>query len=155
MTQLQIPFLDDSLGTLVLALGLTLIIIGGYIRWSLGRRNQLVEEIDRILITKMSLSLTELIEYTDADWVDTKSLLGLIRRSEYAILSFSKSSVVSAPLLSNKLKESLVNNSVVRVDKEAIRWDIAPSEISRIVEEVSERQGLDVLSTTNGDYLLV
>ena len=155
VTQLQIPFLDDSLGQLILALGLALLIIGGYIRWSIRRRNQLIEEIEHILFSKISLSLTELIEYTGADWLDTKSLLGLVVRSKQAILSFSKTSVVSAPLLSTKLKESLVTNSIIRVDKEAIRWDVAPSEIGRLVDEVSEQQGLDVLLTANGDYLFV
>ncbi len=155
VTQLQIPFLDDSLGQLILALGLTLLIVGGYIRWSLRRRNRLVEEIEHVLFSRISLSLTELIEYTGADWVDTKSLLGLVARCKHALLSFSKTAVISAPLLSTKLKDSLVNNSILRVDKEAIRWDVAPSDIRRLVDEVSEREGLDVLLTSNGDYLLV
>ncbi|MHA2424698.1 MAG: hypothetical protein ACXAEF_07910 [Candidatus Thorarchaeota archaeon] len=153
--QLQIPSLDSSLGPLLLALSFTLLLVGGYIRWSIRRRNRIVAEIDRILFSKISLSLTELIEFADAGWVDTRSLLGVIGRSEYAILSFSKTSVVSAPLLSERLKETLVNNSVIRVDKEAIRWDVAPAKIRSLVEEVSERQSLDVLATTNGDFLLV
>ncbi|MFW9849328.1 MAG: hypothetical protein ACFFF4_09310 [Candidatus Thorarchaeota archaeon] len=155
MMQLQIPFLDSSLGPLIIALSLTLIIIGGYLRWSIHRRDLLVEEIERLLLTKVSISLTEVIEYTGASWVDTKSLLGLLKRSDYAILSFSKTSVISAPLLTDRLKDTLVNNSVIRVDKEAIRWDIAPSEVGRLIEEISDREGLDVLVTTNGDYLLV
>jgi len=119
------------------------------------KRSRLVEDIDNLMLAKSSVSLTELIGYTDADWLDTKSLLGLIRRSENALLSFSRTSVVSVPLMSSKLKDTLVNNSILHTDKEAIRWDTAPSDISRLIENESLREGLDTLLTTDGDYLLV
>ncbi|MDF1540264.1 MAG: hypothetical protein P1Q69_15325, partial [Candidatus Thorarchaeota archaeon] len=152
---LQIFPLDESLVSLLLALALSILVIGGYIRWMLKRRSQLTDEIDNLMFVKSSVSLTELIEYTDANWIDTKSLMGLINRCKNALLSFSRTSVVSIPLLGSKLKDTIVNNSILHTDKEAIRWDLAPSDVSQLLEDICAREGLDILLTTNGDYLLV
>ncbi|MFW9908354.1 MAG: hypothetical protein ACFFEF_07245 [Candidatus Thorarchaeota archaeon] len=147
--------MGDTIGSMIIALILSAIVIGGYIRWYTRRRKKFVEELDHLMFSRLSVSLSELIHLTEATWIDTKTLLNLISRCKVAILSFSKSSVVSSLLLSTKLKETLVNNSTVNIDKEAVRWDVAPSEISRLVEEISERESLDILLTKDGNYLLV
>lgn len=155
MKLLQAPLLDTSFWPLLLALAIFAVVTGGYLRWIIHRRNVSVEEIDRLMLSQISVSLTEVINTLGLKRVDRKSLLGLVRRATYGLLSFSKTSVVSSPLLSSKLKEDLKNNSIIHVDKEAIRWDLAPSTIADLVTKASEKEGLDTLLTKDGDILLV
>jgi hypothetical protein len=155
MKLLQAPLLDNSFWPLLLALAIFAAVTGGYLRWIIHRRNVAIEQIDRLMLGQISISLTEVISKLDLRRVDRKTLLGLVRRATYGLLSFSKTSVVSSPLLSSKLKEDLKNNSIIHVDKEAIRWDLAPSAIADLVTKASEQEGLDTLLTKDGDILLV
>ncbi len=152
---LQFVLLEDSLWLMFIALAIFLVVVGSYITLLSRKRDKMVNEIDQLLFVRPSVSLTELLRHLDTKRMDRKTLTGLIHRSNHAILSFSKSSVVSSILLSARLKDNLVNNSIVYVEKEATRWDVAPREIESIVEDISHREGLDILQTKDGDFLLV
>ncbi|MFW9919138.1 MAG: hypothetical protein ACFFED_06045 [Candidatus Thorarchaeota archaeon] len=152
---LQFVLLDDPFWPLLIALAIFLLVVGSFIKLQTRKRDGMVEQINQLLLSRPSVSLTELIHHLDTKRMDRKTLTGLIQRSNAAIMSFSKTSVISSILLSARLKENLVNNSIIYVDKEANRWDVAPNEIERIVGDISQREGLDVLLTKDGDYLLV
>lgn len=152
---LQFVFLGDPIWPILFAVVVFLIVLGSYLIILNRKRDRVVEEIDRLMLSRPSVSLTELLLYLDAKRMDQKTLSGLIRRARNALLSYSKTSVVSSIILRARLKESLVNNSIIYVDKEAVRWDVTPNDIQSIVEEVSLQEGLDILLTKDGDFLLV
>ncbi len=152
---LQFVLLDDPFVPLFIALAIFLLVIGGYLRLLSRKRNHQIDEINHLMLSQSSISLTDLVNRLNEKRMDRKSLFELVKSADNALLSFSRTSVVSSVHLSSRIKENLVNNSIIYVDKEAARWDVTPSEIQTIVEEVSSREGLDVLPTKDGDYLLV
>ncbi len=151
----QFVLLEDPLWPLAVAIGISVLFFWGYLKLIARRRHQLIGEIDHILNSRSSIALSELSYLLDSRGMDLKTLYELVGRTRNGILSYSKTSVVSSVGLRKRIKDTLVNNSIVHVDKEAIRWDVAPAKIEQIVHDISEQEGLDILRTKDGDYLLV
>jgi hypothetical protein len=152
---LQLPFLADPFWGMVTALLILGGVAGSLYAWISRVRRLQTEHLDRILITQPSLTIEVLSRTLDKKGLDWSALRGVIKASRNAILSFSGSAVVSAPLLTSRLRSQLMESGSIHVSGESSRWDVTESQIASMVETICENEGLDVVRTEDGDFILV
>ncbi|MHA1577883.1 MAG: hypothetical protein ACTSU3_11025 [Candidatus Thorarchaeota archaeon] len=152
---MQLPFLPDSIWNLVIGGVISIGLLWAYYRWTVRLKLKLAVQLDIILMSKQSISILELSETLGRKPLDRKTVFGIIDNAESAILSFSKATVLSKSIIRTKLKEMLMNNSIIHTEKASNQWDIIPSQIASLVQSVCSSEGLDVLQTNHGDFLLV
>ena len=136
---------------LVLAVGTASFIIA----WNNRIRNRVVLALDNLLQSRMTVQLSELGQELGRKPMDKSTTLAIVKKTKNAIMSYLGTTVVSYPLLSKRLRTSLSESGVVHVVDECNRWGLIDGDISRLVEEISKVEGLDVVLTRDGDYILV
>ncbi|MBD3407416.1 MAG: hypothetical protein GF411_14965 [Candidatus Lokiarchaeota archaeon] len=145
----------DTIISFALASILFLVLVGSvYMRIQQIRRRR-IRKLEKLLVNNMTLSVSELASQLDTKPIPIQSVLYAAQNAENAILSFSKTSVVSSTLLIRRLKNLLIDNSVIHVVKESTMWDVPERVIEDYVEMISEKEGLDVVQTEDGDFILV
>ncbi len=147
---MQLPLPEFIIGSF-----LSIAILWSYYRWTVRLKLKLSLELDIILMSRLSISIFELAETLGRKPLDRKTVYGIVDNAESAILSFSKATVVSKLIVRAKLKEMLINNSIIHTEKASNQWDIIPTQIANIVQTISIEDGFDVLQIDNGDFLLV
>ncbi|MHA2191697.1 MAG: hypothetical protein ACXAAP_15885, partial [Candidatus Thorarchaeota archaeon] len=152
---LQIPIPNDSFTALVGALLLLILPVSILIAWTRRTRARQVEDLEVLLLRNISYSIAELSESLSRRPLDKSTILRIVDKAHNAILNFSGSGVVSSDLLSQKLRKQLIENSVVHVEKASSRWDLTSSQIGSLIERISREESLDVVTTKDGDYILI
>ncbi|MHA2163435.1 MAG: hypothetical protein ACXABF_13525 [Candidatus Thorarchaeota archaeon] len=152
---LQIPIPNDTITALVGALLLLILPVSILIAWTRRTRARQVEDLEALLLRNISYSITELSAALSRRPMDKSTILRIVDRAHNAILNFSGSGVVSSDLLGQRLRKQLIENSVVHVDKVSNRWDLTASQIGSLIERISREESLDVVTTKDGDYILI
>ncbi|MHA1903520.1 MAG: hypothetical protein ACXADL_08180 [Candidatus Thorarchaeota archaeon] len=152
---LQIPIPTDSLTALVGALLLLILPVSILIAWVRRTRARQVEDLEVLLLRNISYTIAELSESLSRRPMDKSTILRIVDRANNAILNFSGSGVVSSDLLGQRLRKQLIENSVVHVDKASNRWDLTASQIGSLIDRISREESLDVVTTKDGDYILI
>ncbi|MGY5853489.1 MAG: hypothetical protein RTU92_08000, partial [Candidatus Thorarchaeota archaeon] len=152
---LQFTLLEDPLVVLIVAILLCAAIVAGIYSWAVRVRERQVSMLDSMLQSSFSLSVAEIAETLDKRQLDRSTIRGLIKRSENGVLSFGGTRVLSYPLMYLRVREMLTEEAILHVQRISSRWDISESVIGEIVDELSSKEGLDVVLTKDGDYLLV
>ncbi|MHA2372597.1 MAG: hypothetical protein ACXAEB_06260 [Candidatus Thorarchaeota archaeon] len=152
---LQIPIPNDTITALVGALLLLILPVSILIAWTRRTRARQVEDLEALLLRNISYSITELSASLSRRPMDKSTILRIVDRAHNAILNFSGSGVVSSDLLGQRLRKQLIENSVVHVDKVSNRWDLTASQIGSLIERISREESLDVVTTKDGDYILI
>ena len=152
---LQMPQLDPMLLGLLLAVALSATAVVSMITWVRRARNRQVQMLDGMLLSKTTIPVADLANQLDRRALDRSSTLGVIRRSKNAILSVTGATVVSAPLLAQRLRLLLHDSSAVHVADECKRWGLTDAQICSVVETVCKAEGMDVVRTRDGDFILI
>ncbi|UCE10312.1 MAG: hypothetical protein JSW61_15285 [Candidatus Thorarchaeota archaeon] len=152
---LQFEFLADPFWGMLTALLILGGIGAGLYAWTSRVRRLQIEHLDRILVIQPSISIEVLSRTLHKKGLDMSAMKSVIKASRNAILSYSGSTVISAPLLTDRLRSQLMESGSVHVSGESSRWDLTESEIVEIVEAVCRSEGLDVVRTEDGDFILV
>ncbi len=152
---LQVPPDNPFAGSLIVAAVLCGLAIGSIAAWMHRERIRQASILDMLLLSRMTLSLAELSRELHGRTVDRSSLLGIVRRSKNAILSFGGTRVISRPLLSRRLHDSLIEEAVIHVARVADQYDVNDAVIAGLVQGIVVRERLDVVMTTDGDFVLV
>ncbi len=151
----QVPQLLAFNWGLLLALVLSLGTASFIIAWNNRTRSRMVLALDNLLQARMTVQLSELAQELGRKPMDKSTTLKIVKRTKNAIMSYLGTTVVSSPLLSKRLRTSLSESGVVHVVDECNRWGLIEGDISRLMEEISKAEGMDVVLTRDGDYILV
>lgn len=151
----QLPQLLGFNWGMLLALVLSVGTASFIIAWNNRTRSRMVLALDNLLQSRMSVQLSELAQELGRKPMDKSTTLKVVKRAKNAVMSYLGTTVVSSPLLSKHLRTSLSESGVVHVVEECNRWGLIDGDISRLVEEISKVEGLDVVLTRDGDYILV
>ena len=146
---------SDAFLSLFAALALSLTVAGSLYLWTKRVRRLRLEVIDQLLLTQLSIPLTEVSYHLDPKGMDSSTLLSLIRLSPTAILSFSGANIVSRPLVSSRLRTILLDEGALNVAREANTYTITEAQIREIVHVVVDVEKLDVVETIDGNFLMV
>jgi hypothetical protein len=114
-----------------------------------------METLDRLLMSQLSIPLSEVSYHLDSKGLDNSTLLKLISQSLTAILSFSGANVVSRLLISSRLRTILLDEGALNVAREANTYTITDGQIREIVRTVIAAEKLDVVETLDGNFLMV
>jgi len=140
---------------LILAIALSAAAVGSIIAWTVRARSRHVLRLEGMLLSRMMIPVVDLANELDKRALDRSSTMAVIRRSKNALLSFTGGAAISAPLLTQRLRSLLSDNSAIHVADECKRWELTESQIGSLVERISEAEGMDVVLTRDGNFILV
>ena len=152
---LQIPIQNDPITALVVAFILFILPVGILIAWTRRTRTRQVEDLEGLLLRKISYSIAELSESLSRRPMDKSTILSIVEKANNAIPNYSGTGVISSDILGQRLRKQLTEDSVVHVDKVSNRWDLTASQIGSLIERISREESLDVVTTKDGDYILI
>ncbi len=152
---IQGNLLEDPLWGLFIALFLFSAVVVGLYSWIRRIRERQIDMLNSILSTSFSISTAELSEILDKRQLDRSTVVSIVKGAENAVLSFGGTRVLSRPMMYDRIKDMLTENAIVHVQRLAIQWDISEVIIGEVIQEITSREGLDVVLTTEGDYILV
>jgi hypothetical protein len=152
---LQAPSDDGSLVNLILACVLSAALLVSYTIWMRRIRKRQIRVLNSILQTQIEISVDELAQILDKKPLDKSSIISIIKSSDRALLTFSTTKVISAPLLRGQLKKLLLENSIIHPSEQSTKWGITEDKISSLLDDIAERDKLDILRTLIGSYIVV
>lgn len=152
---MQLPFLSPLTWGLLLAIVFSVAAVGSIIELNVRARNRHVHVLETMLVSRMAIPVIDLANGLGKRPLDRSSTLAVIKRSRNAMLSFAGSSVVSVPMLTQRLRSLLTDSSAIHVADECKRWELTDDQISSLVETITKAEGMDVVLTKDGDFILV
>ncbi len=152
---LQLPFFSPLIWGLMLAAVFLVTAVGSIIELTMRARTRQVQRLDAMLLTRMTIPVLELANGLDKKALDKSSTLAVVKRAKNAMLSFAGSSVVSVPLMMQRLRSQLADSSAIHVADESKRWELSDDQIASLVETITTAEGMDVVLTKDGDFILV
>ena len=152
---LQIQTGNGSFINLLIAGVLSAALIGSYIIWMRRIRARQIETLSSILKTQIEIPVKEIAHSLDKKPLDTSSILSIVKSCENALLSFSNTTLISAPLLRVELKRILVENAHLNPSEQSTKWGVTEDKISYLLDDIADRDMLDVLRTRTGNYVLI
>ena len=152
---LQLPFLNPLTLGLLLAIVSSITIVGSLAGLAARTRTHQMQRLDAMLVTRMVIPVVDLANSLDKRALDKSSIMAVIRRSKNAMLSFTGASVISVPLLTQRLRSLLADNSAIHVADECKRWEVSDDQIGSLVGAITKAEGMDVVLTRDGDFILV
>ncbi len=145
----------DQLFAVILGLLIVMLIISSSILVVLRDRRRSAGIIDQLLLDQMTISLVDLRDVLQKPRLDRASLRSIVRSCENALLGFTGTTVISYPLLRARLRQSIHDDTIIRTAHEADMWGLSDATISDLVESTASDEGVDVLRTKTGDYVVV
>jgi hypothetical protein len=152
---LQIQTGNDSFINLLIAGVLSAALIGSYIIWMRRIRARQLETLSSILKTQIEIPIDEIAYSLDKKPLDLSSVLSIVKSSENAFLTYSNTTVISAPLLRSEMKKILVENAIINISEQSTKWGITEDKISYLLDDIAKHDKLDILRTQTGNYILL
>ncbi|MCF2136782.1 MAG: hypothetical protein K9W43_06005 [Candidatus Thorarchaeota archaeon] len=152
---LQLAALSDPFLQVVLGLALAGTIMLAVLFMVLNDRRKAARKIDLLLLDQMTVSLADLRTLLRKPRLDTGALRGIIGLCNDAILGFTGTTVVSAPLLRERLRRLIHDDSIVRTAQEADMWSLSDATVANLIEAIAKSEGIDIIRTRTGDYVVV
>ncbi|MHA1811861.1 MAG: hypothetical protein ACTSYX_00345 [Candidatus Thorarchaeota archaeon] len=145
----------DQLLAMLLGLGMAILIASLVIGWSVRERRRITRLLDRLLLETPIITFTEITNRLGMKRVDRGLILRAAKSSRNGVLNFTRSAVVSVPLLRARLRRLLHDESVIHTLTECDYWGIPESLMGTFIESVAQEESLDVIPTTDGNYVVV
>ncbi|RLI61102.1 MAG: hypothetical protein DRO93_05190 [Candidatus Thorarchaeota archaeon] len=145
----------NQLLAMLLGVGMAILVGGLVVGWSVRERRRITRLLDELLLETPIITLTEIANKLGMKRVDHGLIMRAAKGSRNGVLDFTRTAVVSIPLLRARLRRLLHDESVIHTLTECDYWGIPESLMGTFIESVAQEEGLDVILTTDGNYVVV
>ncbi|MHA1770680.1 MAG: hypothetical protein ACTSYL_02980 [Candidatus Thorarchaeota archaeon] len=152
---LQLAVLSDPLLQVILGLSLAGTIMLVVLLMVFNDRRKSARKIDLLLLDQMTISLADLRTILRKPHLDTEALRRIVGFCNNAILGFTGATVISLPLLRERLRRLIHDDSIVRTAQEADMWSLSDATVAKLIESIAKSEGIDIIRTRTGDYVVV